>query len=141
MSRKSAHPNDVIIVVNSDGSITATFLGYALLKNQPTPIPKALAQRIVKSLSDDDERADLCYKRGLFQSFADEAVRNGAAQRFEEQLQTFVKQSNQRPIPGAPFTKTLVTNKICIGDFKKMQAGREDVGIVMFEDTPQSMLD
>jgi len=96
MSRKSASLNRVLVMKNNDNTVTVTFLGGMILKKVPTPIDKDVATRAIKSVMDDEERVELCQKRGIIEQLANEAVKNGAAEAFQDDLLPFIEQGFKR---------------------------------------------
>ena len=96
MSRKCDTLNRVLVKKNSDDTVTVTFLGATLLRKVAIPIPKDVATRVINSIMDDEERAKLCHKRGLFEEMANEAVKNGAGEQFQKDIIDFVEQGFTR---------------------------------------------
>lgn len=111
MSRKQKERdiNKVFIVTNSDGTITATFLGAVLLKKVKLPIDDAIANELIETLQDKDKRADFCVKKGINEQMANEAVAAGACKIFAEELlelsdepSTKKAKVSQQPPPSSP---------------------------------------
>jgi len=87
---RSGFCNFVVLVNNeTDDTLTATFLGTTLFKRLSVPIEAVFVEKLIHTLTDDDERAKFCVKRGISEQMANEAIRDGAAKDFEERLATF----------------------------------------------------
>jgi len=123
MSRKSASLNRVLVVKNTDNTITVTFLGSVIMNKVATPIEKSVATRVINSVMDDDERVELCNKCGIPEQLANEAVKNGAGEQFQDDLLQFIEQGFKRvqrtkksemqspPVPKMP-KKTKKTKRV-----------------------------
>ena len=82
--------NFVVVINNdSDDTLTATFLGAVLFKRLKVPVEASLVEQLIETLTDDEKRAKFCVKRGISEQMANEAVRDGAAKAFEEEMSTY----------------------------------------------------
>lgn len=99
--------NFVVVINNdSDDTLTATFLGAVLFKRLKVPVEASLVEQLIDTLTDDEKRAKFCVKRGISEQMANEAVRDGAAKAFEEEMSTYAPDySPKKHHKKAPVTK------------------------------------
>lgn len=95
---RSGSCNFVVVVKNdTDDTLTATFLGATLFKRLTVPIEAAQVESFVDTLFDDEKRAKFCVKKGISEQMANEAVRDGAVQSFEDFISTYAPDYKPKP--------------------------------------------
>lgn len=118
LRQKSTHANGVLIAVNSDGTVTATFLGRPILKKQTTPLPVESAKKAYQTVVDNTQRSKFCTKHGVTEAYANEAVEKGAGTQFVKDLKPYVDKNDWPVVFASPEHTPLQSPK------KKVSTGK-----------------